>query len=52
LKKSFEAADKLARKMVIVGEDEVKSGVFTVKDFAAGEQVKIARTELASHLRG
>jgi histidyl-tRNA synthetase len=52
LKKSFEAADKLARKMVIVGEDEVTSGQFTVKDFAAGEQVKVARAELAGALKG
>jgi histidyl-tRNA synthetase len=51
LKKSFEAADKLARKMVIVGEDEVSSGMFTVKDFAAGEQVKVARAELAGALK-
>ncbi len=51
LKKSFEAADKLARKMVIVGEDEVMSDAFTVKDFAKGEQEKIARAELAGVLK-
>jgi histidyl-tRNA synthetase len=51
LKKSFETADKLARKMIIVGEDEVNSGVFTVKDFSKGEQVKLSRTELASALK-
>jgi histidyl-tRNA synthetase len=50
LKKSFEAADKLARKMVIVGEDEVNSGTFTVKDFSKGEQVKLSRTELVGAL--
>jgi histidyl-tRNA synthetase len=50
LKKSFEAADKLARKMVIVGEDEVNSGLFTVKNFAAGEQEKISREDLAAAL--
>jgi histidyl-tRNA synthetase len=50
LKKSFEAADKLAR-MVILGEDEVASGILTVKDFAAGEQTKIPRSELAEALR-
>ena len=52
LKKSFETADKLARRMVIVGEDEVASDVFTVKYFAAGEQSKIPRAELAAALRG
>ncbi len=51
LKKSFEAADKLARRMVIVGEDEVSSGILTVKDFAAGEQTKVPRAELAAALR-
>ena len=52
LKKSFEAADKLARRMVLVGEDEVASGIFTVKDFSAGEQNKVPRSELAGILRG
>jgi len=51
LKKSFEAADKLARRMVILGEDEVASGILTVKDFSAGEQTKVARAELAVALR-
>jgi histidyl-tRNA synthetase len=51
LKKSFEAADKLARRMVILGEDEAASGILTVKDFSAGEQTKIARAELADALR-
>jgi histidyl-tRNA synthetase len=52
LKKSFDAADKLARRMVIVGEDEVASGILTVKDFSAGEQTKVARAELVDFLRG
>jgi histidyl-tRNA synthetase len=51
LKKSFEAADKLARRMVILGEDELASGILTVKDFGAGEQTKVARAELADALR-
>jgi histidyl-tRNA synthetase len=52
LKKSFEAADKLARRMVIVGEDEVASGILTVKDFGAGKQTKVPRGELVNTLRG
>jgi len=48
LKKSFEAADRVARHIIILGEDEVKSGILTVKSFATGEQVKIASTEIAS----
>jgi histidyl-tRNA synthetase len=51
LKKSFDAADKLARRMVILGEDEAASGILTVKDFSAGEQTKVARAELADALR-
>jgi histidyl-tRNA synthetase len=51
LKKSFEIGNKLARKIVLLGEDEVKSGILTVKDFASGEQVKAARGELAQALR-
>ncbi len=52
LRKSFEAADKLAHRMVIVGEDEVSSGILTVKYFEAGEQTKVPRSELAQVLRG
>jgi len=50
LKKSFEAADKAARRIVILGEDELKSGVLTVKTFSTGEQAKVDRTELAKLL--
>jgi histidyl-tRNA synthetase len=50
LKKSFEAADKLSRRIVILGEDELQSGILTVKDFSSGIQTKVPRTELAAHL--
>ena len=50
LKKSFEAADKVARSIVILGEDEVRSGILTVKDFASGVQSKVPRSELAAML--
>ena len=46
LKKSFEAADKTARRIVILGEDELNSGILTVKTFATGEQAKVPRTKL------
>jgi len=45
LKKSFEAADRVARKVVLLGEDEVQSGILTVKDFETGEQLKVPRAE-------
>jgi histidyl-tRNA synthetase len=51
LKKSFEAADKSARNIVILGEDELASGTATVKIFATGEQVNVARAELAARLK-
>jgi len=51
VKKSFEAADKVARAIVLLGEDEVASGVVTVKTFATGEQVKVSRDELAPLLK-
>ena len=51
LKKSFEAGDAVARQIVLVGEDEVASQVFTVKTFATGEQVKVGRGELVGVLR-
>jgi histidyl-tRNA synthetase len=50
LKKSFEAADKVGRRIVILGEDEVQSGILTVKDFATGTQSKVPRTELVAFL--
>ena len=50
LKKSFEAADKVARRIVILGEDELASGILTVKDFASGAQTKVPRAELAAIL--
>jgi histidyl-tRNA synthetase len=52
LKKSFEAAEKTARRIVILGEDELQSGILTVKTFATGIQTKVPRAELAVFLRG
>ena len=52
LKKSFEAAEKAgARYIVIVGENEAKSGEFTVKNLSAGTQVSVSRGKLAQHLQ-
>jgi histidyl-tRNA synthetase len=50
LRKSFEAAEKTARRIVILGEDELASGILTVKDFSSGTQTKVPRAELAAHL--
>jgi histidyl-tRNA synthetase len=50
LKKSFEAADKTARRIVILGEDELQSGILTVKTFSTGIQTKVNRAELSVYL--
>jgi histidyl-tRNA synthetase len=50
LKKSFEVAEKTARRIVILGEDELASGILTVKTFSTGMQTKVARGELAAYL--
>jgi histidyl-tRNA synthetase len=52
LKKSFEAATKVGAKYIlIVGENEVKADAFTIKNLAAGEQVTVARADLAAWFR-
>ena len=51
LKKSFELANKLAWRIVILGEDEAKSGILTVKNFVTGVQSKVPREELVTHLK-
>jgi len=52
LKKSFEAAGKSgAHYIVILGENEVQSNEFAVKNLSAGTQESIARDELANYLR-
>jgi len=51
LKKSFEGAVRAGAKyIVIVGENEVASGHFTVKNLTTGYQVQVARAELVAHL--
>src|SRR4030088_601553 len=51
LKKSFEAADKMgARYILIVGENEVAAGAFALKHLASGEQVTVPRAELAQRI--
>jgi histidyl-tRNA synthetase len=51
LKKSFEAADRIAHHIVILGEDELASSNATVKTFRTGEQVKIPHAELIAKLK-
>ena len=51
LKKSFEAADKMgARYILIVGENEVAADAFALKHLASGEQVTVPRAELPGRI--
>jgi len=52
LKKSFETAEKLGiDKVVIVGENEVATDQFAVKDLKQGEQQQVERSRLFEALR-
>ncbi len=52
LKKSLETASKMdARFALIVGENEVKSGSFALKNLETGEQVSVPRAELARKIQ-
>jgi histidyl-tRNA synthetase len=51
LKKSFEAADKVgSRYLLIVGENEVAANAFALKHLATGEQVTVPRAELPQRI--
>jgi histidyl-tRNA synthetase len=51
LKKSFEAADKIkSRYLLIVGENEIKANAFALKHLASGEQVTVPRAQLAKRI--
>jgi histidyl-tRNA synthetase len=52
LKKSFEVATKAGAKYIlIVGENEVKSDAFALKNLATGEQIQVARADLAKWIQ-
>jgi len=51
LQAQMKAANSLAASFcVIIGEEELASGVFTVKNMKSGEQAKVSETELRSRL--
>jgi histidyl-tRNA synthetase len=51
LKKSFQAADKMgARYILIVGENEVKADAFALKHLASGKQVTVPRGDLPGRI--
>jgi histidyl-tRNA synthetase len=52
LKKSLETASKVgARFALIVGDNEVKSGTFTLKNLGTGQQVSMARADLGQKIQ-
>ena len=51
LKKSFEAADRIAHRIILLGEDEAAQGIYTVKTFATNQQEKVAKHALSDVLR-
>jgi len=52
LKKSLETASKMgSRFALIVGENEVQSGSFALKNLETGEQVQVPRDELAKKIQ-
>ena len=51
LKKSFEAAEKAAKAIVILGEQEAATEIYNVKTFASGKQEPVAKGQLAAYLR-
>jgi histidyl-tRNA synthetase len=52
LKRAMEVANRTgARFVVIIGDDEIASGSYSVKNMATTEQVKVARADLGTHIR-
>jgi histidyl-tRNA synthetase len=51
VKKSFEAAERAGAKYILfVGENEVASSQFALKNLATGEQISVAREDIATKL--
>jgi histidyl-tRNA synthetase len=52
LKRALEVANKTgARYTLILGDDEVNTGTYSLKDMASGEQVKLQRSQLAARIK-
>jgi histidyl-tRNA synthetase len=51
LKRGMEIANKLgARAVLIIGEDEIASGEYALKNMLSGEQIKVKREEIEGRL--
>jgi histidyl-tRNA synthetase len=52
LKRAMEIANKVsARRVLIIGEEEMAAGEYSLKDMTTGTQLRISRAELAGHLK-
>jgi len=52
LKRALEVANKIgARFTLILGDNEVEQGVYSLKNMATGEQLPLRRGELANHIQ-
>jgi histidyl-tRNA synthetase len=52
LKRALEVANKTgARYALIIGDDELASGTYSLKNMATGEQMKLTRSELATRIK-
>ncbi len=52
LKRAMEVANRTgARFTLIIGDDEIAAGTYSVKNMATTEQAKVPRAELASHIK-
>jgi len=52
LKRALELANKLgARYALILGEDEIAAGTYTLRDMASGEQSRLTREQLLERIR-
>jgi histidyl-tRNA synthetase len=53
LKKSLETASKIGAKYALIaGENEVSTGVFSLKNLGTGEQISVPRPDLATRILG
>jgi histidyl-tRNA synthetase len=53
LKRAMELANKLgARYTLIVGDNEINAGMYSLKNMTTGEQVTVSREDLADRILG
>ena len=52
VKRAMEIANKVsARRVLIIGEEELAAGEYSLKDMTSGTQQRLSRAELAGHLK-